>query len=248
MPGLGVTRAIGESFRLIAGLHRGFVNPAPGSSAEPEQSWNYEAGLRFQRGDAALEAIGFLVDYENLVGTCTASTGGGCNIGDQFDGGRARVHGLELVASHDLGRLLGLGLSLPVSAVYTWTRGEFRTSFQSGFAEWANVTAGDELPYVPEHQLTLNAGLEGQSWRVFLAANYVGEARAIAGSGPITAAERIDSRTLVDLSGEYDVSKALSLFAAIENLGDEIYNVALRPAGARPGAPRTVLAGVKMRF
>jgi Fe(3+) dicitrate transport protein len=248
MPGLGVTRAIGESLRLIAGLHRGFVNPAPGTSADPEQSWNYEAGLRFERGDAALEAMGFLVEYDNLVGTCTASTGGGCNIGDQFDGGRARVHGLEFVASHDLGRLLGLGRSLPISAVYTWTQGEFLTSFQSGFAEWANVTVGDELPYVPEHQLTLNAGLEGQSWRVFLTANYVGEARAIAGSGTIPAVQRIESRTLVDLSGEYDVSKALSLFAAVENLGDEAYNVALRPAGARPGAPRTVLAGVKMRF
>ncbi|MBF8291454.1 MAG: TonB-dependent receptor [Steroidobacteraceae bacterium] len=248
MPGLGVTRAIGESLRLIAGLHRGFVNPAPGSSADPEQSWNYEAGLRFERGDAALEAMGFLVEYDNLVGTCTASTGGGCNIGDQYDGGRARVHGLELVASHDLGRLLGLSLSLPVSAVYTWTQGEFRTSFQSGFAEWANVAAGDELPYAPEHQLTLNAGLEGRSWRVFLTVNYVGEARAIAGSGPIPVAQRIESRTLVDLSGEYDVSKALSLFAAIENLGDEVYNVALRPAGARPGAPLTLLAGVKMRF
>lgn len=248
MPGLGVTRAIGASLRLIAGLHRGFVNPAPGSSADPEQSWNYEAGLRFERGDTALEAMGFLVEYDNLVGTCTASTGGGCNIGDQYDGGRARVHGLELVASHDLGRLLGPGLSLPISVVYTWTQGEFRTSFQSGFAEWANVTAGDALPYVPEHQLTLNAGLEGQSWRVFLAANYVSEARAIAGSGAIPVAQRIESRTLVDLSGEYDVSKALSLFAAIENLGAEAYNVALRPAGARPGAPRTVLAGVKMRF
>jgi Fe(3+) dicitrate transport protein len=248
MPGLGVTRAIGESLRLVAGLHRGFVNPAPGSSADPEQSWNYEAGLRFERGDAGLEAMGFLVEYDNLVGTCTASTGGGCNIGDQYDGGRARVHGLEFVASHDLGRLLEPGLSLPVSAVYTWTQGEFRTSFQSGFAEWANVTAGDELPYVPEHQLTLNAGLEGQSWRVFLTANYVGEARAIAGAGAIPVAQRIESRTLIDLSGEYDVSKSLSLFAAIENLGDETYNVALRPAGARPGAPRTVLAGVKMRF
>ena len=101
---------------------------------------------------------------------------------------------------------------------------------------------------MPEHQLTLNAGLEGQSWRVFLAANYVGEARAIAGSGSIPVAQRIESRTLVDLSGEYDVSKSLSLFAAVENLSDETYNVALRPAGARPGAPRTVLAGVKMRF
>jgi Fe(3+) dicitrate transport protein len=248
MPGLGVTRAIGDSLLLVAGVHRGFINPSPGSEAEPEQSWNYEAGLRFERSASALEAMGFLVDYENLVGTCTASTGGGCTIGDQFDGGEVRVHGLEFVASHDLGTSLGLPLSIPLSAVYTYTQGEFRTDFQSGFGEWGEVAAGDELPYVPEHQLTLNAGLEGQAWRLFLAVNYVDETRAVAGSGPVPAGKLIASRTLVDLSGEYDLTEGLSLFASVENLGDEIYNVALRPAGARPGAPRTMLAGVKMRF
>jgi Fe(3+) dicitrate transport protein len=248
MPGVGITRAVGESVRLIAGVHRGFVNPAPGSFADAEQSWNYEAGLRFDRGASALEAIGFLVDYENIVGTCTASTGGGCTIGDQYDGGRARAHGLELVASHDLGTTLGSRFGIPLSAVYTWTEGEFENSFQSSFGEWGDVVAGDGLPYVPEHQLTLNAGLEGQAWRVFLTVNYVDEARAVAGSGAIPASERIESRTLVDLSGEYDVNERLRLFVSAENLGDETYNVALRPAGARPGAPRTVLAGVKLSF
>ncbi len=248
MPGVGITRAVGESLRLLAGVHRGFVNPAPGSSADAEQSWNYEAGLRFERGASALEAIGFLVDYENIVGTCTASTGGGCTIGDQYDGGRARAHGLELVASHDLGKSLGSRFGIPLSAVYTWTEGEFRNSFQSSFGEWGDVVSGNELPYVPEHQLTLNAGLEAQAWRVLLTVNYVDEARAIAGSGAIPLSERIDSRTLVDLSGEYDVSERLRLFVSAENLGDQTYNVALRPAGARPGPPRTVLAGVKLSF
>ncbi len=248
MPGLGIARAVGESLQLIAGVHRGFVNPSPGSTADAEQSWNYEAGLRYQHGATALEAIAFRVDYENLVGTCTASTGGDCTIGDQYDGGRARVNGLELLASHDLGRTLGSALSIPLSLVYTWTDAEFETSFRSSFSEWGDVSAGDELPYVPEHQLTLNAGLEGQAWRLYLTVNYVGKARAEAGSGTIPAGERIDERTLVDLSGEYDLNERLRLFASVENLGDETYNVAMRPAGARPGLPRTVLAGIRLQF
>ena len=96
--------------------------------------------------------------------------------------------------------------------------------------------------------MTLNAGLERQAWRVNLALNYVGETRATAGSGSIPVRQRIDSRTLADLSGEYDLSAGMNLFASVENLGDTVYNVALRPAGARPGAPRTALIGVKMRF
>ena len=223
-------------------MHRGFVNPAPGSTADAEQSWNYEAGLRFEQGASAIEAIGFLVDYDNIVGTCTASTGGNCTIGDQFDGGRARVHGLELVASHDLGKTLGTRLSIPLSAVYTWTEGEFRTSFQSSFSEWGNVTKGDELPYVPEHQLTLNAGLEGQAWRMFLTVNYVDDARAEAGSGSIPPGERIDSRTLVDLSGEYDLNDE----AAPVRLGREPDGRGLqRRDAARGRAPRRAAHGAR---
>ena len=44
------------------------------------------------------------------------------------------------------------------------------------------------------------------------------------------------------------LSSCASLFASVQNLTDEEYNVAFRPAGARPGAPRTILAGVKLEF
>jgi len=248
LPGLGATYEVGGGWQLVAGVHRGFVNPAPGSDADPEESWNYEAGFRFGRNAASVDAMLFLVDYENLVGTCTASTGGDCNIGDQYDGGKARVHGLELVAEWDAGDLLGTGWSLPLSAVYTWTRGEFLTSFQSSFAEWGNVQKGDQMPLLPEHQLTLNAGIEAERWRAFATLNYVDVARSEAGSGDIPANERIDSRTLLDLSGEFDVTESASLFASVNNITDEEYNVAFRPAGARPGMPRTWLAGVRFQF
>jgi Fe(3+) dicitrate transport protein len=141
---------------------------APGFDANAEESWNYAAGVRFERGAGSLEAMAFLVDYENLLGTCTASTGGDCEIGDQYDGGKVRVHGLEFVAAWDASAVLDTSWSLPVSAVYTWTDGEFQTSFSSSFDEWGDVEEGDSLPLVPEHQLTLNAGLEAGRWRTFL--------------------------------------------------------------------------------
>ncbi len=248
LPGLGATYRVGDDWKLVGGVYRGFVNPSPGSSADAEQSWNYEAGLRFRRGFTSLDAIAFLVDYDNLVGTCTASTGGGCSIGDQFDGGTARVHGLELVAGYDAAGLLGTRWSIPLSVVYTWTDGEFTSSFSSSFAEWGNVTAGDELPLVPEHQLTLNAGVEADRWRVFLSMNHVEATRSRAGTGAIPATQRVDGRTLFDLSGEFELAPGTRLFASVQNLTDEVYNVAFRPAGARPGAPRTMLAGVKLQF
>jgi Fe(3+) dicitrate transport protein len=248
LPGVGGTYDLGSGLSLVGGVHRGFVNPAPGSEADAEESWNYETGVRFKRGAGSVEAMAFYVDYENLVGTCTASTGGDCNIGDQYDGGEVNVHGLELVAAWDAAGALGSNWSIPLSAVYTWTEGEFQSSFNSSFSEWGSVEEGDELPLVPEHQLTLNAGVEATRWRAALTLNYVDEARAEAGSGPVPPTERIDSRTILDLSGGFDITERTSLFASITNLTDEEYNVAWRPAGARPGAPRSWLAGVQFQF
>jgi len=248
LPGLGATYALSGNLLLVGGVHRGFVNPSPGSNADEELSWNYEGGFRYDRGAASVEAIAFLVDYENLVGTCTASTGGTCTIGDQYDGGAARVHGLELSAAWDASSALSTRFALPLSLTYTWTQGEFETSFDSDFGEWGDVQKGDELPYVPESQLTLNAGIEADRWRAYLAVNYVDEARAVAGTGAIPETQRIDSRTLLDLRGEFDLTERTRLFASVQNLADEEYNVAFRPAGARPGAPRTILAGFSVAF
>ena len=70
----------------------------------------------------------------------------------------------------------------------------------------------------------------------------------MAGFGSIPAEVRIDSRTSLDLSAAFDVTDRTSLFASVTNLTDQEYNVAFRPAGARPGAPRSWLAGVKLAF
>jgi Fe(3+) dicitrate transport protein len=134
---------------------------------------------------------------QNLVGTCTASTGGGLHHRRSVR--RRRGAGLRPGSGRRLRRraAAGLGWSVPLTAVYTYTQGEFRTSFISGFGEWGNVMSGDELPYVPEHQLTLSAGLEGDNWRTLLSMNYVDEARCTAGTGAIPENQRVDSRTIV---------------------------------------------------
>jgi Fe(3+) dicitrate transport protein len=248
IPGLSATYDLTERWKLLGGVHRGFSNPSPGSEADPETSWNYEAGVRFNAAAASLDLIGFVVDYENLVGTCTASTGGGCTIGDQFDGGKAQVYGLEVLARYDAGPRLGTRLGVPLTIAYTYTQGEFKSSFDSDFAEWGDVTAGDSLPNVPEHQFTLSAGLQSVKWRTFLNLNYVSDARSVAGTGPIPEDERIEARTIIDVTGELDVTSNVSLFASVQNITDEVYIVSFSPAGARPGLPRTFLAGIKARF
>ncbi|MEX1153643.1 TonB-dependent receptor family protein [Parvibaculum sp.] len=248
IPGIGATYNLTDEWQILAGVHRGFAAPGPGSTSDAEKSVNYEAGFRYGAGAFAFEAIGFFNDYSNLLGTCTASTGGGCTIGAQFDGGEVDVKGLEIAAGTDAGDLLGLGLRVPLAAAYTYTTTEFQTNFASGFGPWGTVTAGDELPYVPEHMLTLSAGLEGEVWRTNLLVSYVDETRAVAGTGAIPDDELINERVIFDLSAEYDVAPGVTLIGIVENLTDEVYNVSFDPAGARPGKPRTILGGVRFSF
>ena len=87
IPGAGAVYRLNSEWRLLAGVHRGFNPPAPGSSAEEESSINFEAGVRYDDDRFKFESIYFLNDYDNLVGTVTDSTGGGGQIGGGETGG-----------------------------------------------------------------------------------------------------------------------------------------------------------------
>lgn len=246
IPGFGATWLMDENLSLFASVHRGFNPPGPASGSESEKSVNAEFGLRYGRDALSTELVGFVSDYSNLVGTCTASSGGNCTVGDQFDGGEARVSGLEASLGYDFGQ--GGALSFPVSLSYTFTRAEFRNSFESSFEEWGDVQSGDRLPYLPEHLLHAEAGVVGERWRVALAANYLDEMRSVAGRGAIPAGEATDSAVVWDLSAGFRLDEQAELYARIENLSDEEYVVARRPAGARPGQPRSAFVGIRLAF
>jgi Fe(3+) dicitrate transport protein len=244
--GVGAVYSVTEDWTLLAGVHQGFNPPSPGSGATAEQSTNYEFGARFGRGPAGAELIAFYNDYENLVGTCTASTGAGCQIGDQFSGGQVRMAGLEFSGRYEW--TLERGLQLPIQFAYTYTNAEFRSSFESSFEEWGSVTAGDELPYLPEHQAQLMAGLMGENWGINLSASYTDSMRAVAGQGAAESGNATDSAWVLDLAADWSMTEQLNLFARVENFTDETYVVAWRPAGARPGRPRVALLGFNVRF
>lgn len=246
IPGFGVLYDLTPEVTLLASVHKGFNPPGPGSDADAEESVNYEAGVRFAGSRFTGEAIAYFNDYDNLVGTCTLSSGGGCEVGEQFDGGEVEMYGLELSGTTEID--LGDGLRLPLRASYTYSSAEFQNAFASGFEEWGVVESGDELPYLPEHQLQLGAGIAGPRWRADLTGTFVGDMRVVAGDGSPAPAERVDDHWVVDLAGAFDVTEQVSLFARVENLLDEDYLAARRPAGSRPGRPRTALVGVNVSF
>jgi len=252
IPGLGVHYDLTPTLGLFGGVHKGFAPPGPGSNevTEAEESLNYELGLRVQSQPLSLEVTGFVNDYSNLLGVDTLASGG-TGEGDLFNGGEVLVLGLEASGSADLGDRFGLSVRIPVNFAYTFTHGEFKNSFESDFEPWGNVAVGDELPYLPRHQFNARIGLEKARWRLAVEANAVSGMRTKAGQGPIPPLEATDSYLVFSLSGEYDLTaekRSVSLFLSVRNLTDQAYITARRPAGARPGLPRTLMGGIKFRL
>ena len=250
IPGFGVNFSIDGDSYLFAGIHRGFAPPGPGATieTEAESSVNYELGYRRHAGAMRLEATAYFNDYENLLGADTLSSGG-TGSGDLHNGGAAHTFGLETVFHHDFGAASGAGPSVPFSLTYTWTHAEFRSNFDSSFDGWGNnVARGDELPYVAPHQVALHAGLVGERWSGFAAVTWSDRMRTEAGQGPLPSGTGTDAHVRVDLTVKRAFASGLGGFVQARNLTDEIYRVARRPAGLRPGLPRSILAGVSWHF
>jgi len=240
VPGVGLDYQLRNSSILFAGLHRGFAPPAPGAAndVEAETSVNYEVGVRHRALGGGFSASGFFNDYSNLLGNDTLS-GGGQGTGDQFNGGKARVWGAELSATWNLASTAAT-VSVPVSLAYTWTRGEFRSSFESEYEPWGEVEVGDEIPYLAEHQVHVAAGAQGAVWDVFATLTAGSAMRTVAGQGPIAPGTGTDAFTVVDLTTGWQLGASVRLNATLQNVFGVAYVAARRPAGVRPGLSRTL--------
>lgn len=255
IPGGGVQVEVSPELAVLAGVHRGFVPVAPSAAAEvePESSVNYEAGARWRSSKLAADAVAFVSDYKNLKGSCTLSAG--CTEtmdGREFNGGRVLVWGLELQAGSEVA-VPNTSLAVPVSGAYTLSQSEFRSSFASEFVGWGEIESGDELPYLPMHQLSLTAGvrqrgLDDRGWQLSTTANLRSASRDVAGQGTPAEEEKIAALLTFDASAHWRMRSWAELYLTCSNLLDEQVVVSRRPYGARPNPPRMLSVGYKARF
>ncbi|WP_229333419.1 TonB-dependent receptor domain-containing protein [Glaciecola sp. MH2013] len=248
LPGIGAFYQINDTFGLLAGVNKGFVPNSPGQNddIDPEESWNYELGARASGNNWNAEAIAFYFDYSNLKGTCTFSSGCTSDLNQEFNGGEVIIQGVEFSANADLD--LSKTLSVPLSLAYTFTESEFQNDFRSEFSQWGNISAGDELPYLPENQLNIQVGLQAQHWQVAMNIKHSSEMLEAAGSGTDLSGLSTESLLQIDVSGWYQIQAATRIYIKIDNLSDETQIVSRRPFGARPGKPQQLIVGIKYEF
>lgn len=248
IPGIGVQYQANKFSTVFIGIHKGFAPPGAQDGTLPEESINYELGSRWQKGVFLLQAVIFLNDYSNLLGTDLAA-GGGTGTGDLFNAGEVRSHGIEFQINCDLISQKGAhNYSVPVGISYTYTVARFQSSFKSIYEDWGSVEKGDHFPYLPAHQISLLAGFRYGAFRFDASTRFVDAMRTEPGQGAIELNQRTDGHFTIDMSSHYTIHKKIDLFASASNVLDEVYIAARRPAGLRPGMPRSFTLGLKAAF
>ena len=247
IPGIGFDYKFSQNISAFAGIHKGFSPPGSKEGTNPESSVNYELGLRMNEQFLAGQAVLFYNDYSNLLGADLAAAGG-TGSANNFNGGEVNVRGLELQMTYNLVKNNLSPLNIPLTVSYTYTDAVFQNTFESDFEAWGNVEKGDHLPYLANHQLGLLLGLEYNNLMLNASGKFVSEMLTKAGQGEIPDSQKTDAQYVVDLSGNYLLTKNLTLFANVNNLFNQVYVVAMRPAGLRPGMPRAFTLGIKAGF
>ena len=242
LPGLGILYQVNDSLSVLGGAHKGFTAPSNSPNVNEETAINYELGFRYQNDSLSTELIGFMSDYDNILGECTSSSGSDCTIGDAFNGDAATVAGLELLVSANLAR--GGSYKIPVSLSYTLIHGEFDSDIaDTDF--FGSVSKGDPLPYLPENQFLVSVGFEKNNWAAYVSGNYVDEVCVRASCG---AFEKTDDTFTIDISANYQFNRALNVYARVENLTSEEDILGRQPYGARPNKDRTVTLGLRFNL
>lgn len=245
--GIGAVYAFDFGLSVVGGVHQGFSPPTPGQvDALSERAINTEFGARFARRGVRLEAIGFWSEYQNITGSCTGASG--CitdRINEQFNGGAARVLGLEALVGVRGQLFWGLRGAADIS--YTLTDARFLTNFQSDNSAWGSVQVGYQLPYIPSHQGQLRVRVAKGPVEMGVGAMYYGEVRETAGVGAVDDSVRIPGRVLLDATASVEVGPA-RFYVTATNLTNQTALVSRRPFGSRPQAPLLFQAGLKYAF
>ncbi len=242
LPGLGALYQLTDSWSVLGGVHKGFTAPSNSPGVKEEEALNYELGFRYQEASFNAELIGFLSDYDNLLGECTSSSGSDCIIGDAFNGEAATVRGVEALLNTNL--VATTAWKMPFSLSYTYIDGSFDTDIaETDF--FGDVGAGDPIPYLPSNQLRVSISLQTENWSISASGNYIDEVCVRASCGEF---EKTDDSFTVDVVANLQLNNSTDVFARLENLTGEEDIMARHPYGARPNKDTTASLGLRLNF
>ncbi len=266
LPGVGLNYEINKNMSAFGGVHKGFSPPGMPSitsttgQANVETSTNYELGYRIDKNGLTAQATGFLNDYGNILGSDNIS-GGGAGTGDLFNGGKAKIQGIEANLGFDFLYKKGVisDNKLPLSLAYTYTSAKFQETFINAGGDWGTgtINKNDLVPFITPHLLTASIGFENKKFNAILIGRYTGQTRIKPGQNNIIApAENnslaninaLDEFLIIDFSANYKINNSFTAFTLINNLTNSKAIVANLPQGYRPNMPLSFNLGLKINL
>jgi iron complex outermembrane receptor protein len=240
---------------------------------DDETLWNYEAGVKYQKGWMTLNAAAFYTDISDLQVTADA---GSCSSRVVFNAPKAHTQGVELEFSMKPSE--GFDFSIAGSLIQAEFDKDLRTS---GGDIIAGIREGNRLPTVPKFQVAATATYgerfrDTGDWYVTASAQHIGsrytqpadqEGPALTtfehgfdfnGMDP-TDVTRLDlklpSYELINLSAGLDFDSGLGVSIYLNNLLDADPKLSFdRERGGRArlgfnvGQPRTIGMTVRQKF
>ncbi len=249
VPGAGALYKLSDDTSLRVSVNRAVTLAGLDAQGRErrEESLNTEVALKHFSGYDSWQAdlLYFRNDYQNLTGTCTSSTGcASSQLDQQFNGGRALVHGLEARLAHAWS---ASGFWFPATLNLSVLEARFAEDFVSDSAEWGvgQIRTGDPLPYVPNLRAQFNLGMQRGAWGHELDVSYQSET-----PDQSAAAQRVSIAAfgLVGWSTRYKIDADWSVQFRGENLLGKDHVVAARPFGLRPGKPRSLQLSLTAAF
>ena len=246
IPGFGLLYKINSSSNTFVGIHKGFSPPGDKPETNPEKSINYEVGFRKKSIRLEGEIVGYVSNYSNLLGSDLAAIGGS-GTNELYNAGKAIVKGVEISVSYNLSN--SDKLQIPIHFNYTFTDAIFKEDFKSSFDAWGGeIIKGYKLPYISKHQINLGLNVKNNNLSFDLNYSFKSDVRTTPGIEMSNITELIKGFGVINTALNYKINEKIKFHLAIRNITNNIYSVARRPAGLRPGLPRTFNAGVGFDF
>jgi Fe(3+) dicitrate transport protein len=263
LPGVSVLIAAGPGASVFANVGRGytpaFARTAAGFPLEPETGLNTQVGVRTSGSRAlSLEAAAF---YNRVTDTVVQLPFTIDQQGLFINSEDSRSYGVDAASRFDSAGLRPGQATVFAAVAYTFTRARFA----------GGPLAGHRVPEVPLHSGSLTAGVEHpRGWQASVTLD--SSARFFsdpANTIPLTLADedgfvlgpndtfdvrepvvlgRVPGRTLLSARVSYVVpGTPATIWIQGRNLADRLY-IADLANGLRPGAARTVTAGLRVVF
>ena len=264
MGGLGATYDFDAENSLFGGIYRGQSPANPSgylTGTDSEESLGFEIGYRHRKDALRTELVAFYTDYDNLIAPQFDVVGG---LSPSRNAGAAEAWGLESLVEYDLGQAMGASYGLPVYISATYTQAEFKDInglLANTAGLFSGAQSGSQLPYLPDWKLAAGISYITEKWGINLDASFttstwgtgynddvrIDNLTGLPGN-PSAVDGKIDSLSLIDLTGHYQLNENLKLVGGIQNIFDTRKIVSRAPLGPRANAPRMIFAGVEATF